>query len=503
MCSLPLRAARAPDGSTSPRRAAGQLARELTIVALGVALVVTLAGLEPVRNTIPTGAASLVLALSTSAFTAMSSIQAALVGRLSHDRRLTCLSRALALYSVVGIPASTISALLLPGDPIAGAARTAAYAVLIGLLVMAVWPPRRQPRLSSWSGVVLGLLVTVAAAWLASLDPVRTVAVTSFPVARVVLGCGGLMAGVLLTVLGWRRGAPLRRVGMGVTVTVLAHLYRVGAVDGWLDDPGLAFSGLRQMGAALTLLGLAQLTYRSLSAVDASSSEHEEQLRRAKLDLDRVAERDHELRNGLAGLAGATGILAGPNGGDKLALRSAVAAELARLDTLLSGGRSGDVKASDYPVYPVLRDAVLLWRSRGMDIRLDAEFGLWASGSPETLAQVVTNVVANCARHAPGSPVRVQALSRGDRAWVRISDFGPGLRTLSEGLVFERRVHDDRSPGQGLGLFISRKLLDASGGTIRMLPSRPARPGCTIVVELPAAVDPRRRAASVAFSEAG
>jgi two-component system OmpR family sensor kinase len=503
MCSLPLRAARAPDASTPPGCAASRLVRELIIVGLGVALVVTLAGLRPVRDTVPMGAASLVLALATSAFAAMSSILAALVGRLTHDHRLTCLSRALALYAVVGVPASTISALLVPGDPIAGAARTAAYAVMVALLLMAVRPPRRQSRLSSWSGVVLGLLVTVAAAWLASLDPARTVAVTSFPLARVLLGSGGLTAGVLLTVLGWRRGAPLGRVGMGVTVTALAHLYRAGAVDGWLDDPGLAFSGLRQLGAALTLLGLTQLTYRSLRAVDECSSEHEEQLRRAKLDLDRVAERDHELRNGLAGLAGATGVLAGgPDSGDKLALCSAVAAELARLDTLLAGGRSGGARATDYPVYPVLRDVVLLWRSRGMDIRLDAEFGLWASGSPETLVQVVTNVVANCARHAPNSPVRVQALIRGDRPWVRISDFGPGLRTLSDRRVFERRVHDDRSPGQGLGLFISRKLLAASGGTIRMLPSRSARPGCTVVVELPAALAPRHRAAAM-VPEAG
>ncbi|WP_028926376.1 sensor histidine kinase [Pseudonocardia acaciae] len=502
MCSLAVRADRVPDGSMPPRRSAARLARELTVVGLASVAVVTVAGLEPVRAAIPVRPASLVLALATAAFAAMGSILAALVGRLTHDHRLTCISRALALYSVVGVPASTISSLLAPGDPIADAARMAAYAVMVGLLLMAVWPPLRLTRLSSWSGVVLGLLVTVAAAWLASLDPVRTMAISSFPPARVLLGCGGVTAGVLLTVVGWRRGAPLGRVGMGVVVTALAHLDRAGAVEGWLGDPGLAFSALRQLGVALTLLGLAQLTYRSLRAVDESSTEHQEQLRRAKIDLDRFAERDHELRNGLAGLAGATGVLAGRTHGDKAELCSAVAAELARLDTLLSGEPPPEVTAVDYPLHPVLRDLVVLWRTRGMDIRLDAEPELWANGCPERLAQVVANVVANCARHAPGSPVRVQALRRGDRVRVRISDFGPGLRALSERVVFERRVRGERSAGQGLGLFISRKLLDENGGTIRMLPSRPARPGCTVVIELPMAAS-AMPAVSEAVSEAG
>jgi two-component system OmpR family sensor kinase len=121
-----------------------------------------------------------------------------------------------------------------------------------------------------------------------------------------------------------------------------------------------------------------------------------------------------------------------------------------------------------------------------MEIRLDADPGLWAKGVPDTLAQVTTNVVANCARHAAGSPVRVQAFRCGASVRVRISDCGPGLGSGTENVVFDRRVRDRAAGGDGLGLYICRKLLAADGGTIRMLPAQPGRPGCTVVVELPA-----------------
>jgi two-component system OmpR family sensor kinase len=122
---------------------------------------------------------------------------------------------------------------------------------------------------------------------------------------------------------------------------------------------------------------------------------------------------------------------------------------------------------------------------------VDAELGLCALGSPSTLAQVLTNVLTNCAKHAPGSPVRIQVSKAGGVVRIRISDFGPGVRAGAEELVFGVGVRGERSQGDGLGLHISRQLLAPDGGRIFMRPSPAQEPGCTVVVELRAAVADR------------
>jgi K+-sensing histidine kinase KdpD len=100
--------------------------------------------------------------------------------------------------------------------------------------------------------------------------------------------------------------------------------------------------------------------------------------------------------------------------------------------------------------------------------------------------------------------VRVQAFRCGASVRVRISDCGPGLGSgsgiTSENVVFDRRVRDRAAGGEGLGLYICRKLLAADGGTIRMLPAQPGRPGCTVVVELPAGGMVLRRPAQSAVT---
>src|SRR6202008_1845396 len=96
-----------------------------------------------------------------------------------------------------------------------------------------------------------------------------------------------------------------------------------------------------------------------------------------------------------------------------------------------------DAVPGEYSVVCVLRDQVALRRSAGMDVRLDTDVRLTAEGSASPLAQVVANLLTNCAVHAPGSPVRVQASRRADRITIRISDFGPGVPAGAEARVLE------------------------------------------------------------------
>jgi two-component system, OmpR family, sensor kinase len=501
MRSLPHNAAELLVQGAAPRGLAPQIAREIAVVGVAITAVVVTSRLTSVLEAVSVNHAALLLSVTASAFAAMAAILAALAGRLTSDHRLTWLSSTLTFYSVVDVPATTTSWLIAPVSPVVSAARMAACTVAIGLLCAAVRPPAKLWPSGRWLGAVIGLLLTLGAAGVAHCAPSLAAAVTTFMPLRSGLALVGVAAGVWLAVLGWRRhSSALARVGLGFTVMSVAHASRLATESGWYNHPGLTFSTLRLLGVVLVLIGMSQLTYVMLRAVDDRHNDHQEQLRLAQLNLDRFAERDHELRNGLAGLAGATNALAGSPVEEKDALRTAVAAELARLDALLGNSGPEAQRVEAYRVREVLRDVVLLWRSSGMEIRLDVEPALRVKGVPDTLAQVVTNVLANCARHAADSPVRVQAFRRGDRVRIRISDSGPGLGQLSEKVVFGRRACDRAAGGQGLGLYICRKLLAEAGGSIRMLPAQPGRPGCTVVVELPAAAMVARRAAQPAVS---
>ncbi|MDT7637950.1 MAG: two-component system, OmpR family, sensor kinase [Pseudonocardiales bacterium] len=501
MRSLPHNAAELLVQGAAPRGLAPQIAREIAVVGAAITVVVVMSRLTAVLQAVSVGHTALLLSVTACAFAAMAAILAALAGRLTSDHRLTWLSSTLIFYSVVDVPATTTSWLVAPVSPVVSGARMAAGAVAVGLLCASVWPPTKLWPSLRWLGAVIGLVLTLGAAGVAQCAPSVAAAVTTFLPLRAGLPLLGVVAGVWLAVLGWRRhSTALARVGLGFAVIAIAHATRLATDSGLYTDSKLTFASIRLLGVVLVLIGMSQLTYVMLRAVDDRHNDHQEQLRLAQLNLDRFAERDHELRNGLAGLAGATNALAGSPVGEKDELRTAVASELARLDALLGNSGREAERVAAYRIREVLRDVVLLWRTTGMEIRLDVEPGLRVKGVPDTLAQVVTNVVANCARHAAGSPVRVQAFRRGAWVRIRISDSGPGLGPLSEIGVFGRRSCDQAAGGQGLGLYICRKLLAEDGGSIRMLPAQPGRPGCTVVIELPAAAIVARRAAQRAVS---
>jgi two-component system, OmpR family, sensor kinase len=234
-----------------------------------------------------------------------------------------------------------------------------------------------------------------------------------------------------------------------------------------------------------------QLTAIRVRAVRSERLAQQEQLRLAALHMQRAseqaAERDHELRNGLVGLAGVTQLLSSsPDDPEQERLRAAALRELARLSAMIELKRS-DRAEDGYEVDSVLIDLITVRPSRDEHIELDAPSGLRARGSPAVLAQVVTNLLANCARHAPGAPVRVTAGACGSKIIVEVRDEGSGLPPGQERLVLERGVRSPVTGGSGLGLHVSQRLLASEGGTLRLLPHERAHTGCTAIVELPRA----------------
>ena len=94
----------------------------------------------------------------------------------------------------------------------------------------------------------------------------------------------------------------------------------------------------------------------------------------------------------------------------------------------------------------MLAGLVALRRDAGVSLSVAPDLQL--RGDPAVLAQIVTNLLVNCARHAPGADVTVTARSGNGVVSIEVRDTGPGLPPEGE------RVGD--TPGSGLGLPISR-----------------------------------------------
>lgn len=105
------------------------------------------------------------------------------------------------------------------------------------------------------------------------------------------------------------------------------------------------------------------------------------------------------------------------------------------------------------------------------------------------LAQVLTNLLANAARHAPaGTPLAVVARAEGDVVRLAVVDHGPGFPIDGRDELFGPFRRGAGSRSTGLGLAICRGIVAAHGGAIGVddTPGGGATVWCTVPVHRPA-----------------
>jgi signal transduction histidine kinase len=115
------------------------------------------------------------------------------------------------------------------------------------------------------------------------------------------------------------------------------------------------------------------------------------------------------------------------------------------------------------------------------------------------LEQVVVNLLTNALRYGGGKPIAVELAQLPGAASIRVSDRGVGIAPEDSARVFEQfvRVGDRlRTPGLGLGLYITKQLVEAHGGTISV--DSTLGEGSTFTVALPTAATETAPAAKAA-----
>ncbi len=106
------------------------------------------------------------------------------------------------------------------------------------------------------------------------------------------------------------------------------------------------------------------------------------------------------------------------------------------------------------------------------------------------IQQVLSNLISNAIKYSPGGEIRISGQVRPDRVIVCVSDEGPGISPNDIPHVFDRFY---RSPemaratkGAGLGLYLSRAIIEAHGGRIWV---DPAPEGARFFFTLPRPAD--------------
>ncbi len=105
----------------------------------------------------------------------------------------------------------------------------------------------------------------------------------------------------------------------------------------------------------------------------------------------------------------------------------------------------------------------------------------------DRMVQVLSNLISNAIKYAPGGEIRVSGQVRAENVILCVSDEGPGIAPQDIPHIFDRfyRAPDlaRHTKGAGLGLFLTRAIVEAHGGQIWVDPQRDT--GARICFSLP------------------
>jgi two-component system C4-dicarboxylate transport sensor histidine kinase DctB len=167
------------------------------------------------------------------------------------------------------------------------------------------------------------------------------------------------------------------------------------------------------------------------------------------------------------------------------------------IEKLLNFSRVSSPRNTRLDLGEVARSAGELIRDQvaadGIDMEFDVTPEMWVDGAPTELQQVFVNLLQNAryaCRQVPTRPGRItiKGGSARDRAWVIVSDTGPGIPEETAPRIFEPFFTTKPiGEGTGLGLAISFEIVRAHRGALEM---RSSPDGASFRVSLPRSVDP-------------
>ncbi len=118
-----------------------------------------------------------------------------------------------------------------------------------------------------------------------------------------------------------------------------------------------------------------------------------------------------------------------------------------------------------------------------VSLKAQPVYGQW---DPSRLEQVIVNLLSNAMKFGPGKPIEIEISQRKEVARLVVQDHGMGISPNQQKQIFDRFVRGvsaKKYGGLGLGLYISRNLVEAHGGQIQV--ESELGQGSRFIVELP------------------
>ena len=281
---------------------------------------------------------------------------------------------------------------------------------------------------------------------------------------------------------------------------------RLGELSHQEAVPAVAILGvLASLGVFVLALRENRARMRTVTAL-VQRQRSEEELREANRAKDEfLAMLGHELRNPLAATRAALEVMRSTGTIEGEAARALEAAErqVGRqkdlVDDLLDVSRVSrgviELRKRTVDLRSIVADAVASLQRRAQDNHLTLtyqgdEAALPVLADPTRIDQVVQNLVTNAIKYTPrDGSIAVTARREGERAVVRVKDDGIGIEAPAIDRIFDLFAQVDTSiersrGGLGIGLTLTRRLVESHGGTVRAESAGRHR-GSEFIVELP------------------
>ncbi|MHB8617980.1 MAG: sensor histidine kinase [Chloroflexota bacterium] len=194
----------------------------------------------------------------------------------------------------------------------------------------------------------------------------------------------------------------------------------------------------------------------------------------------------HEVRTPLSLVAGYADLLVARadklRGDETRAMASEIASGAATLghlaDDLLDFARLDrgefDAQTDSLDLTPILRHAASTFQRLDGGERIVAELPeqLLAQANPEQISEVVGHLLRNALHYAPTGPISLRAGTGDGKAWIDVSDQGPGISPEEQPRIWEKFYRGtgvaERNVvrGFGLGLAAVTAMVEAQGGQV-------------------------------------
>jgi len=124
-------------------------------------------------------------------------------------------------------------------------------------------------------------------------------------------------------------------------------------------------------------------------------------------------------------------------------------------------------------------------RKKQLTTDTDIQQGLYIQGIEGQIRQVLINVLLNAVQaNTEGGSLDIHASRQNDAAQIRVKDSGSGLSTEAQQHLFDP-FYTEKENGTGLGMAISKRIVDANNGSLSAVNNKNS--GATVTITWPVA----------------